>query len=92
MSDELDNRAADLAQIAVFNHCKECMKAMDACEPIKVEITNIKENINELEDNVKEIRADMKGALLWVIGLLVSGLAAFIWMIIQQHFDKVIGG
>lgn len=90
MSDE--HRADDLAQIAVFNHCKDCIKAQDAVAPIKVEITNIKDNITSLEESVKGIQGDMKGALIWVIGLLVSSLGAFIWMLIQQHFDKIIGG
>jgi len=89
MSDELEK---DYVKVEVFQHQQNCQKPHEVCEPIKVEITNIKENISALEESVRDIRNDMKAAVLWIIGLLVSGIGTFIFMLIQQHLDKAVGG
>lgn len=95
MSDDLDNRAADLAQIKIFEQCSQCSKAHDTCEPLRVDIDNIKRRIDDLEDTIKDIRGDMRNALIWLIGILLTIVGTGVYMLVEQYFNsltKPIGG
>jgi tetrahydromethanopterin S-methyltransferase subunit G len=92
MSDELEK---DYVKVEVFNHAQNCQKPHEVCEPIKVEIDNIKRRLDDLEETIKEIRGDMRNALIWLIGVLLAILGAGGYLILEQHFaniTKVAGG
>lgn len=92
MEHDLEERAADLAQIAIFNTCKECRKASDACEPLKIEVANLKETVGELKTAVGELKSDIKAALIWIIGILLTIIGSVGYIVIEQHLSKTIGG
>lgn len=88
MNPDLEARAADLAQIAVFNHCKECTKAHEACEPIKVEINSLKDRISDAEEVLKDIKGDIKNALIWAIGILLTIIGSALYIITEHILLK----
>lgn len=92
MDKDTEERAADLAQIAVFNACKECHKAVDACEPVKVEVAAIKDRVADCEDGIKEIKSDIKNAMLWVILTLLGIFGAIGYIVFDNLVGKHVGG
>ena len=92
MDKDLEERAADLATIAVFNACRDCHKASDACEPVKVDVANIKESISELSDAVKGIREDLKNVLIWSVITLLGIIGSVGYLALEAHFSKIAGG
>jgi hypothetical protein len=53
-------------------------------EPLRVKMSEMEDDLCEVKTGIKDLTTDLKGILLWGLGIAITGVGALVYLILDK--------